>query len=229
MEGSLVAYKVFTNGSVLNASEINNNLMNQSVMVFSNSAARTAAITSPLEGMLTWLQDVNRYENYNGSAWVALDSGILQVLSAIKTDTFTSTGTSFQAVTGLSQAITPSSTSSKILAIVSLEGASTQATASSLGGFRLMRNSTAIGIGDAASSRTQFTSSLSTRSTGTGFITMSSTKSILDTPSTTSAITYSVEVQVNAGTLFINRTQDDQDASQVGRFVSTLTLMEVSA
>jgi hypothetical protein len=72
MEGSLVAYKVFTNGSVLNASEINDNLMNQSVMVFSNATARSAALTSPVEGMLTWLQDVNRYENYNGSAWVTL-------------------------------------------------------------------------------------------------------------------------------------------------------------
>ena len=69
MEGSLVAYKVFTNGSVLNASEINDNLMRQSVMVFSNAAARTAAITSPVEGMLTWLEDTNRYESYNGSAW----------------------------------------------------------------------------------------------------------------------------------------------------------------
>jgi hypothetical protein len=74
MEGSLVAYKVFTNGSVLNASEINDNLMNQSVMVFSNATARSAALTSPLEGMLTWLEDVNRYENYNGSAWVTLGS-----------------------------------------------------------------------------------------------------------------------------------------------------------
>lgn len=72
MEGSLVAYKVFTNGSVLNASEINDNLMNQSVMVFSNSTARAAALTAPVEGMLTWLEDVNRYENYNGSAWVTL-------------------------------------------------------------------------------------------------------------------------------------------------------------
>ena len=72
MEGSLVAYKVFTNGSVLQASEINDNLMRQSVMVFSNAAARSAAITVPLEGMLTWLEDVNRFENYNGSAWVQL-------------------------------------------------------------------------------------------------------------------------------------------------------------
>jgi hypothetical protein len=71
MEGSLVAYKVFTNGSVLQASEINDNLMRQSVMVFSNAAARTAAITAPLEGMLTWLEDVNRYESYNGTAWVS--------------------------------------------------------------------------------------------------------------------------------------------------------------
>jgi hypothetical protein len=70
MEGSLVAYKVFTNGSVLQASEINDNLMRQAVMVFSNAAARSAAITVPLEGMLTWLEDVNRYENYNGTAWV---------------------------------------------------------------------------------------------------------------------------------------------------------------
>jgi hypothetical protein len=71
MEGSLVAYKVFTNGSVLQASEINDNLMRQSVMVFANAAARTAAITVPLEGMLTWLEDVNRYESYNGTAWVS--------------------------------------------------------------------------------------------------------------------------------------------------------------
>ena len=66
-----MAYKVFTNGSVLQASEINDNLMRQSVIVFSNAAARTAAITSPIEGMLTWLEDVNRYESYDGSAWVS--------------------------------------------------------------------------------------------------------------------------------------------------------------
>jgi hypothetical protein len=80
MEGSLVAYKVFTNGSVLQASEINDNLMRQSVMVFSNAAARTAAITSPLEGMLTWLEDVNRYESYNGSAWVS-PFGLTQLIN----------------------------------------------------------------------------------------------------------------------------------------------------
>lgn len=72
MEGSLVAYKVFTNGSVLQASEINDNLMRQSVMVFSNAAARTAAITSPTEGMITYLEDVDRFESRTASAWVQL-------------------------------------------------------------------------------------------------------------------------------------------------------------
>jgi hypothetical protein len=74
MEGSLVAYKVFTNGSVLNASEVNENLMNQAVITFSNSTVRDSAITSPIEGQLTWLEDVNRYEFYNGSAWEVLIS-----------------------------------------------------------------------------------------------------------------------------------------------------------
>jgi hypothetical protein len=83
-----MAYKVFTNGSVLNASEINENLMRQSVMVFSNAAARTAAITSPVEGMLTWLEDVNRYENYNGTAWVSPFG-----LTLLNTTTFTSATT----------------------------------------------------------------------------------------------------------------------------------------
>jgi hypothetical protein len=71
MEGSLVAYKVFTNGSVLNASEINENLMQQSTAVFSNAAARTAAITSPVEGQMSYLEDVDRLQIWSGSAWVS--------------------------------------------------------------------------------------------------------------------------------------------------------------
>jgi hypothetical protein len=74
MEGSLVAYKVFTNGSVLNASEMNEYLMNQSVITFSNSTARSSAITSPVEGMITYLEDTQTYESWNGSAWIRIIS-----------------------------------------------------------------------------------------------------------------------------------------------------------
>lgn len=67
-----MAYKVFSNGNVLNASDLNDYLMNQSVMVFADSAARSAALTTPVEGMLTWLQDSNKYQFYNGTAWTDL-------------------------------------------------------------------------------------------------------------------------------------------------------------
>jgi hypothetical protein len=46
--------------------------MNQSVIVFADSAARTTAIPSPVTGMLTYLEDTNAYESWNGSAFVAL-------------------------------------------------------------------------------------------------------------------------------------------------------------
>jgi formylmethanofuran dehydrogenase subunit A len=64
-----MAYKVFSNGSVLNASDLNDFLMRQSVMVFSSAAARTAAITGPTEGMMTYLEDTNRFQYYTGTAW----------------------------------------------------------------------------------------------------------------------------------------------------------------
>jgi hypothetical protein len=64
--------KVFNAGEILTASDVNNFLMDQSVMSFASAAARTTAIPSPVEGMLTWLEDVNRYDSYNGTAWVPL-------------------------------------------------------------------------------------------------------------------------------------------------------------
>jgi hypothetical protein len=70
-----MSFKVFTNGSVLNASELNEFLMNQSVIAFSSSATRASAITSPVEGMLTYLEDVNTFQFWNGTAWQDLLDG----------------------------------------------------------------------------------------------------------------------------------------------------------
>jgi hypothetical protein len=67
-----MAYKTFANGFPLPASDLNNFLMNQSVIVFADSAARTTAIPSPVQGMLTYLVDTSAYESWNGSAFVAL-------------------------------------------------------------------------------------------------------------------------------------------------------------
>jgi len=69
-----MAYKTFANGFPLPASDLNNFLMNQSVIVFADSAARTTAIPSPVQGMLTYLVDTSAYESWNGSAFVSISN-----------------------------------------------------------------------------------------------------------------------------------------------------------
>lgn len=63
-------YKEFANGSPLPASDIDTYLMDQAVMTFANSTARSTAIPSPKEGMLTYLEDTNQLSLWTGSAWV---------------------------------------------------------------------------------------------------------------------------------------------------------------
>lgn len=66
-------YKLFNTGDVLLASEVNTYLMQQTVMVFADSAARTTALSGVLaEGMLSYLADTNATEVYDGSSWVSV-------------------------------------------------------------------------------------------------------------------------------------------------------------
>jgi hypothetical protein len=66
-------YKLFNTGDVLTAAQVNTYLNEQTVMVFASAAARTTALTSVLaEGMVSYLQDTNSVQVYNGSAWVAV-------------------------------------------------------------------------------------------------------------------------------------------------------------
>ena len=66
-------YKVFNTGDVLTAAQVNTYLQEQTVMVFANSTARTTALSGVLaEGMVSYLQDTNAVEVYNGSAWVGV-------------------------------------------------------------------------------------------------------------------------------------------------------------
>jgi len=106
--------KTFVTGDVLTAADTNGYLM-QGVWVFASAAARTAAVTSPQEGNMSYLKDTDSTEFYNGSAWVSLNSKIKQLVSTTKTDTFTLSTQTFTDVTGLSLSITPTSASSTIL------------------------------------------------------------------------------------------------------------------
>jgi hypothetical protein len=48
--------------------------MDQSVMTFASSGARGSAIASPTEGMITYLEDSNSLQLYNGTSWGAVDT-----------------------------------------------------------------------------------------------------------------------------------------------------------
>ena len=68
-------YKLFNTGDVLTAAQVNTYLNEQTVMVFADSAARTSALSGVLaEGMMSYLQDTNAVEVYDGSSWVSVGS-----------------------------------------------------------------------------------------------------------------------------------------------------------
>jgi len=77
-------YKLFNTGDVLTAAQVNTYLQEQTVMVFASAAARTTALASVLaEGMVSYLQDTNAVEVYNGSAWVGIaNSGDITSVTA---------------------------------------------------------------------------------------------------------------------------------------------------
>ena len=62
-------FKLFQNGQVLLASEVNEYVMEQQIMVFAGTAARGSAITSPSEGMFAFLKDTDKLTYYDGSTW----------------------------------------------------------------------------------------------------------------------------------------------------------------
>jgi len=65
--------KVFVANEVLTAAEVNGYLMDQSVMVFADSAARSSAIGTPTQGMVAYLQDTSTLQVY-GTAWADVSS-----------------------------------------------------------------------------------------------------------------------------------------------------------
>ena len=67
--------KAFTAGEVLTAVNVQGYLMDQSIMVFADTTARDAAITSPTSGMFAYLTGTSILTYYNGSAWGEFSSG----------------------------------------------------------------------------------------------------------------------------------------------------------
>jgi len=151
---------------------------------------------------------------------------ILQVKSSTMTDTFENPGTSFADVTGLSATITPLSTNSKILVMVGIVASAD--TSGYIHWFRLLRGTTVIckntGSGSAATYEAFFTSGGVNISPGGDRVTDTISISHLDSPSTTSATTYKVQVKESGGAGYVNRWAINDDKGST----STITLMEIA-
>jgi len=159
---------------------------------------------------------------------------ILQVISTVKSDTFSTSSSSWTLATGMSVAITPSSSSNKILVILDAKIGAGHEDAAFAG--RLLRDKggsdvSAIFYGNAASNRTQASFGTSRQSGNAGYDVLQDRQAIfLDSPNTTSQVSYKLQVVCNnSRDVYVNRTHDDSDDDDTPRTASSITVLEVSA
>jgi hypothetical protein len=151
------------------------------------------------------------------------------VVQTVKTDTFTTSSTTFTAITGLSVTITPTSNTSLILVLIDV-GFGASGTVQKQ--MRVMRGATPVYLGDAVGSRTRLWAQLGAGG-GQSAITSTIYRTggiVIDNPATDLATTYSLEARAEStGTLHINRTETDTDSTAFGRSASSITVIEVAA
>ena len=163
----------------------------------------------------------------DGSQLTGITTGkVLQVLATNKTDTFSGSMASGAEldITGLSVTITPSSTSSKILVLTSVYGHN--ATEGGIS-FLIHRNGSTI---VPANSGGGYGNGI-THGGGLGVtnsaIPATHTYTVLDSPSSTSALTYKIRIfntTTTTRTMYVNRAASDTRV----RGTSTITVMEIA-
>ena len=162
--------------------------------------------------------------NLKGSGSVSSVGKVLQVQSAFKSDTDSTSSTSDVAISGLSLTLTPASTSSKVLVQFAVGTAGNNASSHffftvyrSIGGGSY----SAIGQGTGGGSYNYASSDHSSSNNYYGAM----ANSFLDSPNTTSEITYKLYFRTSAGhTSYINRRATDDNF----RGASSLICMEIS-
>jgi len=179
----------------------------------------TPALGTPASGVLT---------NCTGVAKAALPAGcVLQVVSATKTDTFSTASASYIDVTGWTASITPINTSSKILVIAS--GAVSNSADNSFNYVKLVRDTTSIYLGDARGSATRASADASLGNfVGAASRSMPVFIHFLDSPNSASAVTYKLQIiTTNGGTAIVGGTSTTSDANRAN-VPTTITLMEIA-
>ena len=149
---------------------------------------------------------------------------VLQVQSVTKTDVFSHNTTTYADVTGLTVSITPSSTTSKIL----ITGHITTGGLDRSPRLVLLRNSTPICISTETGGNVSILSDARLGNVRHG---VANGFSFLDSPSTTSQVTYKWQIKEgnSGGTVYVNKTGfTDSSIDANENATSTITLMEIA-
>lgn len=169
--------------------------------------------------------DVLTYDGVS-DLWVpapsAVGGKVLQVQSSLLTGNWSTTSGTFQEITGLSVSITPSSTLSKILVLVNVHAIANTTDYGAY--FQLRRNGTDIAKSTASTSSTHTFGATQFA----GFGVAGSGISVLDSPSSTSSVTYAMFARVHtgafSGSVLVNRSQNNASGT-----VSSITAIEVAS
>ena len=153
---------------------------------------------------------------------------VIQVVHTNYTSTTSSTSATPADVSGFSATITPASASNNILIFVSVIFGGQDDTYPYV---LLKRGATSIGTGTAATGNqiNTFLSGPLTSTTGSSNVIRHHSKSFLDSPSSTSALTYQIQFAspYGASTAYINRPHDFSNNTYAQSSTSTITLMEI--
>ena len=190
---------------------------------FEHPSASTAGITLAADGSVVLPQ------GFAGG----LGTNVVQT---VFDGTFSTSSTSYTDLTGLSVAITPTSASSKVLVLVSFNYSLTLPSSNwQKIETTLLRDATRINDGITSGSVNG-----STFGSGSGgaWVPADSQANVsffyVDSPATTSATTYKLQIRTGQGTgsgnaVFINRANNETNSSRYSRSVSSITAIEVAA
>jgi hypothetical protein len=155
------------------------------VQTFANAAARTAAIPTPTEGIVTYLNDVDLITIYESGAWrtsLSPRGGVLQVVQATTTTPVFTTSTSY-VTGGLQASITPKSSANKIL--IQVSGDYDTGGAGRVGNITIFK-------GGAGGSNLLSANGFTKLTSSAGSMDTSFSGTFLDSPATASSTTYTV-------------------------------------
>ena len=220
VDGSCTAATLATNAVTTN--KISNNAVNNDKLS-DNAVSEARLATSGTASSSNFLR--------GDMAWATPSGGqVLQVVeNNVNTTSSQSISTTRVNVTNMNTTITPSSTSSKILVEVRIQAEPNNSSHETLYGIK--RNSTDIGSAPGSGSR-----SVGIQSAWIGYhgdnneSLEGANYSYIDSPSTTSSITYRVTaISSSNGTLYVNRTINDSNNAHHERVTSTIRLTELAA